>query len=68
MNAIKKPIEFITVLYVKNAFKKLTSNNNTATYIEPKNNRIVRNRKYWGIKKTRRSDNKNIKNIKNTTK
>jgi hypothetical protein len=46
MNAIKKPIEFITVLYVKNAFKKLTSNNNTATYIEPKNNRIVRNRKY----------------------
>ena len=31
IKAIKNPIEFITVLYVKNAFKKLTSNNNTIT-------------------------------------
>ncbi len=38
--ATKNPMVLITVLYVKKAFKKVTSNNKTIVYTEPKKIRI----------------------------
>ena len=68
IKAIKNPIVFITVLYVKNTFRKLTSNNKTITYKIPTNKSSVNIKKYWFTKKAIKSDIKNKKKIKNTTK
>ena len=58
----------MTVLQVKKAFKKLTSNRRIRTYIDPENIINDRNTKYCAEKKAKKSDIKNIKNIKNTEK
>jgi len=53
---------------VKKAFKKLTSNRRIRTYTDPENIINDRNIKYCAEKNAKKSDIKNMKNMKNTEK
>jgi hypothetical protein len=67
-NSNKNPIEFIIVLYVKKAFKKLTSNKRTIVYIQPITKNTLKNKTHCVIKKHKKSESRNIKKVKNITK
>ena len=49
----KNPMVFMIVLYVKKAFKKVTSNRRILVYIQPISKITPKNKKHWVIKKQR---------------